>query len=148
MRPRDTVANIGEAECLLDKGPDLARRARQRRANPSLQIDFLPGAQKTRAPAHIEAGNALDPALFEKLAPAADRVVVEQERMGDLLTAPPIVQKHQGIRTPRHPARRRPIARQHDQLAAISFVEEARLIHARNRIRLIAKRKKFLPALQ
>jgi hypothetical protein len=37
--------------------------------------------------------------LLEELAPAADRVVVKEQRMGDLLTAPPFVQKHQGIRT-------------------------------------------------
>ncbi len=78
----------------------------------------------------------------------SERVVVEQKRFGDFLTAPPGVQKHQGVRTPSHPATRRPIARQHDQLAAILFVEETRLNHARNTIRPIGKRKKFLPALQ
>jgi hypothetical protein len=51
----------------------------------------------------------LDPALCEKLAPAADRVVVEQKRFGDFLTAPPGVQKHQGVRTPSHPATRDPL---------------------------------------
>ncbi len=83
---------------------------RQRRANPRLQIILLLHTQIACAPAGIEAGNALNSALLEELAPAADRVVVEQKRMGGLLTAPPLVQKHQGIRTPRHPARRRRIA--------------------------------------
>jgi hypothetical protein len=45
--------------------------------------------------AHIEAGNALDPASFEELAPAADRGVVEERGMGGL-PALPLVQKHQG----------------------------------------------------
>jgi hypothetical protein len=46
-------------------------------------------------------GAALDPALFEMLAPAADRVVVEQKRVGDFLAVPPVVQKHQGVRAAR-----------------------------------------------
>ena len=75
-------------------------------------------------------------------------VVVKEQRMGDLLTAPPFVQKHQGIRTPCHPARRRPVARQRRKRHAIFFAEEARLNHARNKIRPIGNRKKFLPALQ
>jgi hypothetical protein len=33
--------------------------------------------------------------------PAADRVVVQQKRCRDFLTAPPIVQQHQSVRPPR-----------------------------------------------
>ena len=117
-------------------------------ANISLLFLFLLGGQIACAPAHIEAGQAFDPALFEEPAPAAHGVVIEQKRIGDLLTAPPGVQKHLGVRTPRHPARRRRIARQRRQRLAIFFAEEARLNHAHSRIRLIAKRKKFVPALQ
>ena len=105
-------------------------------------------AQIACAPAHIEAGNAFDPALFEELAPAADRVVIKQQRIGDLLTAPPFVQKHQGIRTPRNPARRRPVARQRRKRLAIFVAEEARLNYALNRIRPVEKCKKVLSALQ
>src|SRR5271165_3494548 len=129
-------------------GADLARRTRQCRAHPRLQIVLLLHTEIACAPAHIEASNAFDPALLEELAPAADRVVVKEQRMGDLLTAPPFVQKHQGIRTPCHPARRRPVARQRRKRHAIFFAEEARPNHARNRIRPIRNRKKFLPALQ
>jgi hypothetical protein len=100
------------------------------------------------APAHIEAGDAFDPALLEELAPAPDRIVIKEQRIGDLLTAPPFAQKHQSIRTPRNPARRRPVARQRRKHLAIFFAEEARLNHARNRIRSIGKCKKFLSALQ
>ncbi|MGB6324713.1 MAG: hypothetical protein WBG11_02760, partial [Methylocella sp.] len=67
-----------------------ARRAWQRRANPRFQIVFLLGARIAGAPASIEAGQAFDPALFEKLAPAADRGAVEQKRMGGLPAAPPV----------------------------------------------------------
>src|ERR1019366_8491917 len=80
-------------------------------------------------------GDAFDPALLEELAPAPDRVVIKQQRIGDLLTAPPFVQKHQGIRTPRNPARRRPIARQRRKRLTIFFVEEPRLHHARKSAR-------------
>jgi hypothetical protein len=72
---------------------------------------------------------------------AADRVVIEQKRMGDFLTAPPLAQKHQGIRTPRHPATRRRIARQRRKRLANFFAEDARLNPARNRIRPIGNRK-------
>jgi hypothetical protein len=34
--------------------------------------------------------------VLEKLAPAADRAVIKEQRMGGLLTAPPIVQKRHG----------------------------------------------------
>jgi hypothetical protein len=59
--------------------------------------------------AHIEAGNALDPASFEELAPAADRGVVEERGMGGL-PALPLVQKHQG-RAAGYAASRKPVAR-------------------------------------
>jgi len=62
-----------------------------RAAYPRLQIVLLLHTQIACAPAHIEAGDPFDPALLEELAPAADRVVVKQQRMGDLLTAPPFV---------------------------------------------------------
>ncbi len=87
---------IYKAEFLLDRGADLACRTRQRRACPRLQIVFLLGGRIAGAPPHVEAGDAFDPAVL-----AADRVVIEQKRMGDFLTAPPLFQKHQGIRTPR-----------------------------------------------
>ena len=88
---------------------------------------------------HVEAGVAFDPAVL-----AADRVVIEQKRMGDFLTDPPLAQKHQGIRAPRHPATRRRIARQRRNRLANFFAEDARLNPARNRIRPIGNRKNSL----
>src|SRR5450759_2656828 len=140
MQKRDQprAAFINEAKFLLDPGTDLACRTRQRRAYPRLQIVLLLHTQIAGAPAHIEAGDALDPVLLEKLAPAADRVIVKKKRIGDFLTAPPVMQKHQGVGAARHATGHRPIARQHDQLAAIFFAEEATSSnHARNRIRHI-----------
>ena len=79
------------------------------------------GTRRSRA---IEAGQALDPTLFKQFEPATDRVVVQQKRIGDFLTAPPVVQKHQGICASRHARGHRPFARQRDQLVAILFAEK------------------------
>src|ERR1035437_1994620 len=143
-RDQSRAAFINEPEFLLDPGADLTGRTRQCSGYPRLQIALLLYTQIACAPAHIEAGDAFDPALLEELAPAPDRVVIKEQRIGDLLTAPPFVQKHQGIRTPRYPARRRPVARQRRKRLAIFIAEEARLNHSRNRIRPIGKCKKFL----
>src|ERR1019366_5212324 len=147
-RNQSRAAFINEPEFLLDPGADLTGRTRQCSGYPRLQIVLLLYTQIACAPAHIEAGDAFDPALLEELAPAPDRVVIKEQRIGDLLTAPPFVQKHQGIRTPRNPARRRPVARQRRKRLAIFFAEESRLNHARNQIRPIENCKKFLSALQ
>src|SRR6202521_4792372 len=77
-----------------------------------------------------------------------DRVVIQQKCIGDFLTAPPVSQKHQGVCPSRHPRRRRAIARQRDQLAAIFFGEESATNHVPNRIRLTEQCKEFLPSFQ
>src|SRR5665811_114511 len=95
-RDQSRAAFINEPEFLLDPGADLTCWTRQRRAYPRLQIVLLLHTQIACAPAHIEAGDAFDPALLEELTPAPDRVVIKEQRIGDFLTAPPFVQKHQG----------------------------------------------------
>src|ERR1700676_2539010 len=92
--------------------------------------------------------SALDPPLFKQFVPATDRVVIQQKCIGDFLTAPPVIQKHQGVCPSRHPRRRRAIARQRDQLAAIFFGEESATNHVPSRIRLTEQCKEFLPSLQ
>ena len=101
------VMRNDEAEFLLNPGADLARRARQRGADKAFQGVFLRGARKARAPAHVETGQTLDPTLFKEFEPATDRIVVQQQRIGHFLTAPPGVQKHQGVCAARHPRGRR-----------------------------------------
>src|SRR5262245_16572987 len=133
QRDQSRTAFINEPELLLDPGPDLASRTRKRRADPRLQIVLLLHTQIACAPAHIEAGDAFDPALLEQLAPAADRVVVIQQHMGDFLTAHPFVEKDQCIRTPRHPTRRRPVTRKRCERPAIFVAEEARANHTPNK---------------
>jgi hypothetical protein len=83
-------------------------------------------------------GDAYDRALFEELAPAANRGVVKEQRLGDPLS-----------RSTKAFARRvtrqggRPVAPQRSRRLAIFFAEEAGLNHARNRIRPITNRKNF-----
>jgi hypothetical protein len=81
------------------------------------------GLQGTLDPEAVEPG-LLDDAPIDagglrssgaRTASAADRGIVEEQRMGGLPTAPPLVQKHHG-RAARHPAGRRTIARQSEQL--------------------------------
>ena len=142
------AAFVDEAEFLLDPGADMPRRPRQACGDPSLQAVFLRGAQKARAPAHVEAGQAFDPVLFKELAPTADRVVVKQERLGDVPAAPPVIQKHQRVCASRDPTGRRPIARQSNQLVAILFAKEAASNHGSIGIRPATKCKEFPPPLQ
>src|SRR5271156_6633343 len=130
QRDQSRTAFVNEAEFPLDPGTDLARRARQRRADKHLQCIFLRGAQKTRATADVKTAYALDAALLKQLVPAADRVVVQQQGIRDFLATPPAVQQNQGVRTSRHPRRRRPIAGQRDQLIAILYTEKAATNHA------------------
>jgi hypothetical protein len=91
----------------------------------TLQGVALLGAHLARATAHVEAAQAFEAALLEKLIPAADRVVVEQENFGHVLTAHTLIQQHQGVGAPRHATSRQTIARQRDQRVAILFTEEA-----------------------
>src|SRR5208282_2852485 len=59
-------------------------------------------------------------------------VVVQQQGIRDFLATPPVVQQNQGVRTSRHPRRRRPIAGQRDQLIAILYTEKAATNHAQS----------------
>src|SRR5271168_5417582 len=145
MQQRDQAraAFVDEAEFLGDPGADLARRARQSRPDPGLQGLALLDAHFARAAAHLEAAEPFDAALLEKLIPAADRVVVEQENFGHFLTAHTLIQQHYGVGAPRHATGRPTIARQSDQRLAILFTEKAAPNHAAIRIQPSAKRKLF-----
>jgi hypothetical protein len=119
----------------------LTCRHRRDRRDDDHEIVLLLRAQIACAPpsviayhdhfAHIEAGDAFDPPLLEELAPAADRVVVKEQRMGGLLTTPPVVQKHHGVRAARHATRRRTAARARSAWPAIFLARKAVLNHAR-----------------
>src|SRR6202041_3827606 len=129
QRDQPRAAFVDEAEFLGDPGADLARRARQGRPDPGLQSLAWLGAHFARVAAHLEAAEPFDAALLEKLIPAADRVVVEQENFSHFLTAHTLIQQHQGVGAPRHATSRQTIARQRDQRLAILFTEKAASNH-------------------
>src|SRR6516225_3836129 len=108
----------------------MARRAWQCGADKGLQRLFLRGIQETRAAADVKTGQAVDAALLKQLVPAADRIVVQQQRGGDFLTAPAVVQQHQRIRASRQARRRRAVARQRDQMPTILRAEKTAANHA------------------
>jgi hypothetical protein len=137
-RDQSRAAFISEPEFPPDKGADLACRRRQCRAYPRLHIVLLRHAQIACPPAHVKAGDAYDRALFEELAPAANRGVVKEQRLGDPLSKST---KACARRVTRQGGR--PVTPQRSRRLAIFFAEEAGLNHARNRIRPITNRKNF-----
>src|SRR6516225_8653146 len=130
QRDQSRAAFVNEAEFLRDEGADLPRRARQRSGDKGFQGLFLHGTQKACAAAYVKTGEPLDAALLKQLVPAADRVVVQQKRCRDFLTAPPVVQQHQSVRPPRKARRHRAVARQRDQMPTILRAEKAAANHA------------------
>ena len=96
MQERDPprAALIGEAEPRADKGPDLARRAGQRRADPGLQLRLLAAAHLAGAAARVKARQPVKPAGGIKPMPLPDRVVADKQRRRHLLATPAFIQKH------------------------------------------------------
>src|SRR5271169_2507033 len=130
QRDQPRTAFVNEAKFLFDPGTDLARRARQRGGDKGFQGLFLHGTQKACAAAYVKTREPLDAALLKQLVPAADRVVVQQKRCRDFLTAPPVVQQHQSVRPPRQARRRRAVARQRNKMLTILRAEKAPANHA------------------
>ena len=76
-----------------------------------------------------EACRTLNPVLLIKLVPGPDRVVIEQKRLGDRLTAHAFVQQHQRVGAPRQPVLGQAVAGQLNQVVARFTVQEARANH-------------------
>src|SRR4249920_2185269 len=102
----------------------------ERGSDKGFQGLFLHSTQKACAAAYVKTGEPFDAALLKQLVPAADRVVVQQKRCRDFLTAPPVVQQHQSVRPPRQARCRRAVARQRDQMPTILRAEKAAANHA------------------
>jgi hypothetical protein len=94
---------VNDAEFPLDKGANFARRAWQNPGNISLQLLFLRSGQTAGTAACIELFKPSDSALFIKLAPASDRIVIQIKSLGYPLAAPAIIQKQDGVRPARKP---------------------------------------------
>ena len=78
QRDQPRTALVFEAEFPLDPGTNMARRARQRRADKDFQCVFLRGAQKARAPARIKARQPLKAFRDKQAMPIPDRVVIQK----------------------------------------------------------------------
>src|SRR5208337_4023984 len=82
------------------------------------------------------------------LAPASDRVVVEIERLGDLLAAPAVVKQKQGVRPSRQALLAMAVAQQRQQFSALARRKKPAANHASSRIRKPFRRKPlFAPSM-
>ena len=126
---------IRDATFLLDPGANLARRPRQRPADPDFQLVLLLAAQATRAALVAEARQTLDPLLLVQPMPGADRVVVQQQHLRHGFAAHAVVQQHQRVRSPGQTMRGRPVSSQLDQILPRFAVQEPRPYHQPGRIR-------------
>src|SRR5579864_472242 len=120
---------------LLDPSANLARRPRQRLADPDFQLVLLLAAQATRAALVAEARQALNPLLLVQPMPGADRVVVQQQHLRHGFAAHAVVQQHQRVRSPGQTMRGRPVSSQLDQILPRFAVQEPRPYHQPGRIR-------------
>ena len=66
---------------------------------------------KTRQP--------VEPVFLIQTQPAPDRVIVNEQNLGDLLATPAVVQQNKRVRPPPQPMRRRSVPRQGDQVGAV-----------------------------
>src|ERR1700722_18929174 len=94
-QPRATL--VDDAEFAFDVGADLPCRTRQGARDPSDQSLLLRFGKLAGAAADLEARQAADPALAVNLMPVANRLVVQQQRLGDLDATPTLVEKQQRI---------------------------------------------------
>ena len=83
-----------------------------------------------------EACRTLDPVLLIKLVPGPDRVVIEQQRLGDQLTAHAFVQQHQRVGAPRQPVLGQAVAGQLNQVVARFAVQDSQGGSSMNQNRL------------
>ncbi len=65
--------------------------------------------------------------------PAPDGFVIDEQRRGDTLTAPAVVEKDQRVRPPRQTMRRRPVSRQRDQIGPVFRRKVTPANHERNK---------------
>jgi hypothetical protein len=117
-----------------DPRANRAGRAWQGFGDPGFQLVLLLHRQTATAPFMAEARQSLNPVFLIKLVPGSDRVVVEQQRLSDRLTAHASVQQHQRVGAARQAVRGRTVAGQLNQVDARAAVQEARADHGSSRI--------------
>ncbi len=131
QRDQPRAAFVDKAKFLGDPGTDVARRAREGR----------PLTQAFKAPRIVEGVILLElPPTSKWLRPSTplcsntssyqprDRVVVEQENLGHLLTAHPLIQQHQGVGAPCHATGGQTVASQISALRSSSIRKPPRIM--------------------
>lgn len=74
----------------------------------------------------VEAGQPLDPVFLIQPMPSTDSVVVQQQNLGNRRTTHAAIEQHQRVRPPRQAMRRRPVARQCDQVSLMQIAVASR----------------------
>ena len=128
-----------------DPSADPTRRARPSRSNPRHELLSSPFAQSASAAAGFKAHQRLSASLGEPAMPATDRVVVQQERPGDLLAAHASVEPHNSVGASRQSMRNRAIAPTRSGLN-VPLETKSRGESCSNRIHLHAIAKSFSPS--
>jgi hypothetical protein len=118
QRDQSRPGLVCDAECRFDPCPDMACRAWQGLGHPGFQLLLLVRRKPAGATFVAEAGQALDPVFLIPLIPSPDRVVVEEQHLGDQRTTHPLVQQHQRVGAPRQPMHGGAVTGQFDQVAA------------------------------
>lgn len=120
MQKRDQprAALVLDAELRCDPGADLTGRARRRRLDPGNEPGLLLLVQHAGAAAGRETQERLAAAFGKRAMPPTDRVVVEKQHPGDLLTAHSTVEQNQSVGPPSQAIRHRTITRQRNQRRA------------------------------
>ncbi len=91
------AAFMGEAEPRADKGPDLACRAGQRRADPGLQLRLLAAAHLASAAARLKPRQPVKTAGGIKPMPLPDRIIIHKQSPSHPLATPARIRQHQRI---------------------------------------------------
>ena len=104
------TAGVADATICLDPGTHLARGARQGLRDPLLQFRFLSRRQKCLTACVVEARKSIDALCFKQLAPAAHRLVVQQQHHADLAIVHSPIQQYQRVGAARQPVFGQPIA--------------------------------------
>jgi len=115
---------------LGDPFADHARVERQGGANPLEESGFLIARQAAAAARMMEYDEPGEATLGIELVPGAHAVVVDQQRGGDLLAAPAVVEEHEGVGSANDPSLAQPITGQCAKFVAFRLGEEARANHA------------------
>ena len=112
-----------------DPCPDRPRAARQVRAHPLEQGGFLFATQPAMAATDVEDHQPGQAMLFIELVPGANRVVVNQQRFGDFLAAPALVQQNNRIGAPRHARFTPPVPGKSPKLPPFGIAQKATANH-------------------